>query len=221
MLSTLSENKARFAPYNVIITTFFVLMLLGFELIPNTNLVVNLSTIKIKDGHLILYQKPKEYAVTIAAYYPAFFFSTSTSGNDNNRREKLIHSSFRLKETILKSLDIEARKRGFSLSTLVNRILENYITNEMYFEELGFLLVSKDFLRKAFDRLSEGEAQDLGRELGLIAAREYVTYFFPEVNVDSLVKFLDLWFKRFQSYQHRIDSSRHYYIVNHEINLNF
>ena len=57
--------------------------------------------------------------------------------------------------------------------------------------------------------------------MGLTVAKEYISFFFPEVNGNNLVKFLDLWFKRFQSYQHRFSNNRHHYIVNHEISINF
>ncbi|MGB6671451.1 MAG: hypothetical protein WBE34_03370 [Candidatus Nitrosopolaris sp.] len=58
-----------------------------------------------------------------------------------------------------------------------------------------------------------------------------MSYFFPQVNSNSLVQYLDLWFRRFQSYQHRIDNDinnsdnniaeRHYFTVIHDINMNF
>jgi hypothetical protein len=105
----------------------------------------------------------------------------------------------------------------------------------MYFEQLGFILVSKDFLRKVFTKIEKAEdIEEFGRELGLTTAKEYVSYFFPQVNSNSLIKYLDLWFRRFQSYQHRIDNDmdnnnknnnnngeRHYFTVIHDINMNF
>jgi hypothetical protein len=102
----------------------------------------------------------------------------------------------------------------------------------MYFEQLGFILVSKDFLRKVFTKIEKAEdIEEFGQELGLTTAKEYVSYFFPQVNSNSLVQYLDLWFRRFQSYQHRIgndinnsannNAERHYFTVIHDINMNF
>ncbi|MFZ0513046.1 MAG: hypothetical protein WAM14_15665 [Candidatus Nitrosopolaris sp.] len=117
------------------------------------------------------------------------------------------------------------------LGSIVNNILENYVNSEMYFEQLGFILVSKDFLRKVFSKIENAEdIEEFGWELGLTTAKEYVSYFFPQVNSNSLVQYLDLWFRRFQSYQHRIDNDmnnsnnnaeRHYFTVIHDINMNF
>lgn len=150
----------------------------------------------------------------------------------NNKKDKLVHSTYRIKEPIIKALEGEAKKRRITISVLVNSILENYVNSEMYFEQLGFILVSKDFLRKVFSKIEKAEdIEEFGRELGLTTAKEYVSYFFPQVNSDSLVQYLNLWFRRFQSYQHRIDDAtnnsdnnigqRHYFTVIHDINMNF
>ena len=147
-----------------------------------------------------------------------------TSSNNN----KLIHSSFRIEQDVLKSLERVAATRDVSLSSQVHKILKNYVTSEMYFEELGFILVSKNFLRKTFEGLDEKHIEELGKEYGMTIAKEYLSYFYPRADVDTLIQFLEIWFKRFQSCQHRMDdnynnnySEFHYFTVNHDINLNF
>ncbi|MGB8933661.1 MAG: hypothetical protein WCC17_00980 [Candidatus Nitrosopolaris sp.] len=43
----------------------------------------------------------------------------------------------------------------------------------MYFEQLGFILVSKDFLRKVFSKIEKAEGiEEFGQELGLTTAKE-------------------------------------------------
>ena len=113
-----------------------------------------------------------------------------------------------------------AEKRGMTLSSLVNKTLKNYVTSEMYFEELGFILVSRDFLRKMFSTKISDEKylEDFGRELGLTVAKEYITYFFPRLDSNTITQFLDIWFRRFQSCQHRVHGNHHYFSVNHGIN---
>jgi len=146
--------------------------------------------------------------------------STVGSGSSN----KLLHSSFRIEQETIKSLERVAASRDISLSSLVNKILKNYVTSEIYFEELGFLLVSKNFLRKTFEGLDQKNIEELGKEYGRTIAKEYVSYFYPQVNVDTLIQFLDIWFRRFQSRQYRIDANDnrlHYFTVNHDINMNF
>lgn len=148
----------------------------------------------------------------------------SSSGGSSN---KLIHSSFRIEQEVIKSLERVAARRDTSLSSVVNKILKNYVNSEIYFEELGFILVSKNFLRKTFEVLDQRHIEELGKEYGMTIAKEYISYFYPQVNADTLIQFLEIWFKRFQSRQHRIDEDNnynlhhHYFTVNHDINMNF
>jgi hypothetical protein len=146
--------------------------------------------------------------------------------DSNSNKNKLSHQGFRLEEQVIKSLAEEAIRKGISVSSLVNKILKNYVTHEMQFEELGFILVSKDFLRKIFNVIDdEKHIQDFGTEFGTTMAKEYVSYFYPHVNSHTLVRFLDYWFRRFQSCKHTVEdierSQRHYFTVNHDINIKF
>ena len=74
----------------------------------------------------------------------------------------------------------------------------------MHFSQLGFVPVSKDFLKKIFEKQHKEEIEVFGRELGLIIAKEYVSYFFPNVNYVTLIEYLDLWFEQFHSYRHNL-----------------
>ena len=105
---------------------------------------------------------------------------------------------------MLKDLQKEAERRGVSFNSLVNKTLKTYVSSEMYFEQLGFILVSKDFLRKTFLKLDEKYIEEFGREIGLTVAKEYISYFSGYVNNYTLIQFLDIWFKRYQFSQHRI-----------------
>jgi hypothetical protein len=147
--------------------------------------------------------------------------------NSNKDKDKLLHQGFRIQEQVIKSLTEEAARKGISVSNLVNKILKNHATHEMQFEELGFILVSKDFLRKIFNAIdNEKHIQDFGKEFGTTMAKEYVSYFYPHVNSITLVQFLDYWFRRFQSCKHIVEdnndrSQRHYFTVSHDINIKF
>lgn len=135
-------------------------------------------------------------------------------------KNKLVHESFRLEEDVLETLGKEARKRGTSLSYLVNTILKSYANSDRYFQELGFILIGKDSLRKAYGRIEERQLVEDGKELGLVA-REYISYFFIDINSYTLIEFLELWFSKFQSFQHKVEDKCHQFCLNHDINMNF
>jgi hypothetical protein len=168
----------------------------------------------------------------------------NNNGDKNNK--KFVHSGLRLEQNVFNALQEEAQKRGVSFNNLVSKILKNYVTSDMYFEQLGFILVSKDFLRNTFSGLDQKYLEELGREVGLTIAKEYITYFFLQVNTNTLIQFLDIWFSRFQFYQHRVKNDIvvigdadvdgdptainekekrlqqiHVFIIGHDINMNF
>lgn len=138
-------------------------------------------------------------------------FPYSSPSSSPSRSKKHVHSSIRIEEDIFRSLQREADRQGIAVNSIINKILKNYVTSEMYFEQLGFLLVSKDFLRKTFAELRDEKCiSEFGKELGLTVAKEYVSYFFPQLNSNTLTQFLDIWFRRFQSCKHRVENINRY-----------
>jgi hypothetical protein len=136
-------------------------------------------------------------------------------------RNKTIHQGFRIQEETLRRLDIQAEKRGITLSSLVNRILRNYVTRDMYFEELNFILIGKDMLRTIFEKTESMLFIEEAKELGAKAAKSYIPFFFTHINCDTLIKFLELWFSRFGTYQYRVEDHRHHFYLYHDINMNY
>ena len=49
--------------------------------------------------------------------------------NSNSNKNKLSHQGFRLEEQVIKTLAEEAIRKGISVSSLVNKILKNYVTH--------------------------------------------------------------------------------------------
>jgi hypothetical protein len=89
--------------------------------------------------------------------------SSSSNPADASHKLELIHSSFRIEEGVIKPLERIAEKRGISLS-LVNKRLKDCVISEMNFEELGFIPVSKDFLRRLFSKMALGHLNTFDRD---------------------------------------------------------
>ena len=186
-----------------ILTIVTLVILLGTGML---NTAVSLTSINIT------YKITKQYwdssSSVISKKILSLFLTPSSFSiySSSSKKKKLIHSSIRIEEEVLISLQKEAERQGISFNSLINKTLKNYVISEMHFEQLGFILVSKNFLRKTFAELEdEKRLEELGNELGLIAAKEYVSYFFPKVDSITLVQFLDICFRRFESFKHRID----------------
>jgi len=104
------------------------------------------------------------------------------------------------------------------VSHLINKILKNYIAGDRYFQELGFLVVSKNLIRNVLGKVEERYLMEEGKQFGAVIAKEYMPYFFTDVSSYTLLEFIDIWLSRF-AYQHRIDCKRHIYSVNHDLGL--
>lgn len=143
-----------------------------------------------------------------------------TTKKDETGKRKLVHLGFRIDEDILDNIKKAARKTETTVSNQTNKILRNWVTRDAYFQELGFIPMSKDILRAWINKVDENELIFQAKEFGATAV-EMIGYFFGEINVNTLIKFLDIFFSRFQSYQHNIDDKTHSYHINHDICMNY
>jgi hypothetical protein len=149
-----------------------------------------------------------------------------TSTSNSNSKIKLVHQGFRIEEEVVRLLAEEANVRHISVGSLVNTILKTHFSRK-HLDQIGFIPVSKDFLRKIFGAVSEKEAEEVGKSLGFSLVNEYVSSFFPRLDNFTLIQFLERWLGRFQSFHHRVedthnpDIKRHAFSVEHDINLNF
>jgi len=206
------------------ITIAFAITL--FETIPMMNIFS--IPIKYEEEHLMAVLSSGGVFAILKEEIEKKIRRISGRNTARNSKTNLIHQGFRIEEDVVKLLANEASKRQISLSNLVNMILRNHVThNFQNLGELGFIPVRKDFLRKVFNVIQVGEAEEVGKSLGFSLSHEYVTSFFPQLDSSTLILFLETWLGRFQSFRHRIEEHvshnivRHTFSVDHDINLNF
>jgi hypothetical protein len=189
------------------------------------------------NGILFSYQKQEDEHIlssltsirTVDADNALFRMGIDESRSVGNK-EKLTHQAFRIHEKTFKLLQKEAANRGISVSNYVNNILKNHVSYGMYFERFAFIPVSKEFMRTIFIKIErDQDIEQYSRDLGTVVVNEYASNYFPNLNNETLIQFLEMWFRRFQHYQHRvyivedngIGALRHTFSVHHDINANF
>jgi hypothetical protein len=136
-------------------------------------------------------------------------------------RSKSIHQGFRIDEDVLAGIKKEALKRELSLNKLINKILKDWVSRDMYFSELGFIPTSKESIRIWLEKLEEKDIIEDAKEFGRTRAQDYVMYFFGEVTIHTLLQFLEILFSRFPAYQHKINNNNHCFTVNHDVSRNY
>jgi hypothetical protein len=188
----------------------------------------NNETAATRGAHDLSYKPEEEHIVAISSYNS---FSLLLSNRKPNtfkneqqaaKAERLFHLTFRTRENVIRILKKEADSKGIPLSILLNNILKSHLM-QTNIENASFILSSKDFFRRIFGKIDEKSLEDYGAELALAIVSEYTSSFFPDINACTIVQFLEMWFKRFQSFQHRIDekNNRHTFSLNHDVNMNF
>ncbi len=118
-------------------------------------------------------------------------------------------------------LEKEAKGRGISSSAVLIRILDNYFNRDKPFEQLGFILVGKDLVRRWLDRIDEEVLIEDAKELGSQIVDEYIAHMYHKVDEQALVDFLDSWFSKIGRYDHEVNDRTHHYSVVHDVSLNF
>lgn len=137
------------------------------------------------------------------------------------KTQPTVKYTLRLNHEVFREIQKEAAENGVPISNVMSQILTRYVRRDRYFEQLGFVPISKDILRKLLRRVNEKFLIEDSKQLGAIIAPEYVAYFFQEVNKHTLLEFLNLWFSRFHSYRHRFEGDLHSFCVYHDISVEF
>lgn len=119
------------------------------------------------------------------------------------------------------ALEQEAQRLGINPNALVTQIFNRQISWGRYVGELGFIPISKDFLRLVFDSLRQEQIDNIARLLGESAAHEELFFLFQQISPASILMFMDLWASHFDAWDHKYDLGKHRFTIKHDINQNF
>ena len=129
--------------------------------------------------------------------------------------------SYRIRPDLKLALEEEARRLGVNPNALVTQIFSRHVSWGRYVGRLGFIPVSKDFLRLVFDSLRQEQVEHIARDLGESAAHEELLFLFQHITPASIIMFMDLWASHFDAWDHKYESGKHVFTIKHDINQNF
>ena len=99
-----------------------------------------------------------------------------TTKKDEIAKRKLVHLGFRIDADVLDNIKKTARRTETTVSNQTNKILRNWVTRDAYFQELGFIPMSKDILRAWISKIEEKELIFQAKEFGLSAVEMIVIF---------------------------------------------
>ncbi len=135
------------------------------------------------------------------------------------RRTKTV--SFRIDPTIASALEVESRTSGVTLNALASQIFRRHVAWGRYAEKLKLIPVSKDLLRELFQTIDKETLIQTARKLAETSGREHILFLFQRANLNTVIRFLDIWRNHFDASEHRVEGKTHLYTVRHEVNLTF
>ena len=78
-------------------------------------------------------------------------------------------------------------REGVSVNLLVNKALRRLVEWDVYADKFGLVALPSSLVERMMDLLTDEEAAELGRWVGLNVLPEFMTFWFKEVNLQSMV----------------------------------
>lgn len=135
----------------------------------------------------------------------------------NESGRKTIPYSFRIDPETYPELESEAKENNISMNVLLNDISKEHLFSKNY-EKIRCMLVPIDVMRSAFDCTNEKLLVKNANKLGSNHATEYIQLLYHNVTKQTATQFLDIWFRRFRGFEHKIHGSIHSFSILHDIN---
>ncbi len=129
--------------------------------------------------------------------------------------------TFRVNSAVRLALEEDARRLGINLNTLVSQIFSRYANWDRYAGRLKLLPVSKDLLREMFQPMTKETIEKVARRLGEVSGRDQILFLFQQLNVASVIRFIELWSNHFDAYEHKFEGKKHFFTLHHDVNINF
>lgn len=111
-----------------------------------------------------------------------------------------------------------SEEEGVSVNLLVNRSLRKLVEWDAHAAKFGFLMVPEILFTRMLELLSDDQAAELGRWAGANLVREYITFWFKEVTLETARKGLLDFFSRYArpfAYEETIEDGRYTVVVKH------
>ena len=105
---------------------------------------------------------------------------------------KSVVRSLRLDEDVDKSLHKLASDEGISVNSLVNRALRRYVVWDVNSSRFGGVTLAGASLTRIMNYLSDDEVREYAQWVAENSVRDFVTFFFGDVTLHTLLKGLKL-----------------------------
>lgn len=126
--------------------------------------------------------------------------------------------SVRVDEGVKQKLSSESEMNSVTMNTLISQILRKHVEWDCYAEDVGLVFLTKPFLREVLKEVDEDTLSNIAVNTCKDAIRDAITFIQGDLNIQTLLKGLDLWFKASHiPFRHITSESNDKYIIQHEL----
>ncbi|MGI9567615.1 MAG: hypothetical protein ACR2LL_11470 [Nitrosopumilus sp.] len=143
------------------------------------------------------------------------------NNNENNSSNKSVNYSCRLTREIFGILEQESSKKGISLNSLINSILEKYVSLDRHAKDIELISFTKRAVKRIFDNMDDKTIKEMADDVGGVVHRELVFLKFDELTFDNLMHVLIINASRFGSVKHSTKNSTQVICIHHGVNKKF
>ena len=107
--------------------------------------------------------------------------------------EKSTVITIRVKESIKKKLELESENSSMTLSNLISKVLTRHTEWDVFAEEIGFVMSTKQFLREVLNSVPDSKVIELAKTVCKNSFREAVIFIHGEQNQQNTTKTISKW----------------------------
>ena len=115
-------------------------------------------------------------------------------------------------------LEIESEMKSMTLNTLIGQIITKHTSWDRFAEDIGFVFVTKPFLRAILSHVPEKEMTNIAVTVCRGAMKDATIYMYGELTIDTFIKSLDSWLAASHiPFRHIKDNDENKYVIQHEL----
>ena len=134
---------------------------------------------------------------------------------------KTTNFSCRMDSETLSILEKESKTKGISINSLINSVLEHYVSLDRHSKDIQLISLTQRAIKKIFEDMSDAEIKKLSNEVGGFVHRELVFLKYGELTFDNLMKVIEINSTRYGSVIHTEDNHLHKFCIHHNAGINF
>ena len=135
-------------------------------------------------------------------------------------RQKTPVQALRMNSSTHDIIQVEAKRQGITLSSLINRILDDYAENDRHSQRLGILRISPTVMSGFLGELSDESIEKVSRSVGRVHPRESLSSIGLDFSFENVRKLVDLLAKHSHWFEPEIRGDRNAILMHLRHRLN-